>query len=120
MSEPKTQYLESHHQAKILRWIEKQPNTYVFKVLKANKAGVLDIVGCYYGLFFTIEVKRIGETPDPLQVYNIKQVHKANGYAFVCFYLEDAQRAFEVMEYEIKEKRDLLRNIFPTYNGVSK
>ena len=104
MSEPKTQYLESHHQAKILRWIEKQPNTYVRKIQSANKAGTLDLVGCYNGLFFAIECKKVGETPDPLQVYNIKQIHKANGYAFVCFYLEDAQRAFEVMEYERNQR----------------
>lgn len=45
-------------------------------------SGVSDIIGCYRGHFFSIEVKRPGRKPSKLQAKRIEEVQNANGEAF--------------------------------------
>lgn len=53
-------------------------------------SGVPDIVGCYlvptygeaYGRFFSIEVKREGKYPTPVQERRLKEIRKAGGLGF--------------------------------------
>lgn len=48
-----------------------------------GRSGVPDIVGCYDGGFFAIEVKAEGKKPTALQESEIKQIIKQRGIAFV-------------------------------------
>lgn len=53
-------------------------------------AGVPDILACINGFFVGIEVKRPeGGRVSKLQIYQIKQIRKAGGIAFVCKSLEE-------------------------------
>jgi hypothetical protein len=47
-----------------------------------GKTGVSDIVGCYRGKFFCIEVKREGKEPTPIQYRRMAEVEAAGGKAF--------------------------------------
>jgi len=46
-----------------------------------GKNGVPDIVGCYKGRFFSIEVKREGAKPTPIQTRRMKEITDAGGWA---------------------------------------
>lgn len=45
-------------------------------------SGVPDIVGCYRGSFFGIEVKREGKAPTPIQKRRMQDAREAGGHAF--------------------------------------
>ncbi len=47
-----------------------------------GKSGVSDIVGCYRGKFFAIEVKREGKTPTPIQTRRMAEIEAAGGKTF--------------------------------------
>lgn len=79
---------EQDLQAKILVWLEAH-GFYARKVIKANKSGVPDIFGCApTGRMFAIEVKWGSNTPSELQKYNVAEINKRGGIAFVTWDLE--------------------------------
>lgn len=45
-------------------------------------SGVPDIIGCYKGWFFSIEVKREGKDPTKLQEKRMEQIAKTGGATF--------------------------------------
>ena len=47
-----------------------------------GKSGVPDIVGCLYGAFFGIEVKRPGKEPTAIQARRMREIARTNGIAF--------------------------------------
>lgn len=47
-----------------------------------GKSGVSDIVGCYRGKFFAIEVKREGKEPTPIQTRRMAEIEAAGGKTF--------------------------------------
>ena len=59
-----------------------------------GKAGVPDIIGCWRGMFFGIEVKASGRHPTPLQIMCGKAIEEANGEWFFGTY-EEVKAAFE-------------------------
>jgi len=80
---------ESVLQYKILRYIESLPNSYVIKVVVANKAGIPDILACIDGFFVAIEVKSTKGIVSKLQEINIKKIQKARGFATICYSWEE-------------------------------
>lgn len=79
---------EQDLQAKILEWLQEH-GFYARKVIKANKSGVPDILGCTpSGRFFAIEVKFGNNTASELQNYNVAEIVKRGGIAFVTWDLE--------------------------------
>lgn len=76
---------EQKLQTKILQWL-KDNGFYALKVVTANRAGVLDIVGCTpTGRLFAIEVKWGANKASPLQVYNIDEINRRGGIAFLAY-----------------------------------
>ena len=79
---------------KILRWLRSQPECWCFKVLGggSQSRGVPDIVGCWRGRFFALEVKRpqLGRL-SKLQAYVIGQIQKAGGLVAVVRSLEEVR-----------------------------
>lgn len=57
-----------------------------------QKAGVPDILACINGRFIGIEVKRPGGVVAPLQNYNVDEINKAGGAAFVAYSVEDVEQ----------------------------
>ena len=50
-----------------------------------TKSGVPDILVCVNGYFVGIEVKAQNGKPSELQLYNIRQIRKAGGFAYVVY-----------------------------------
>lgn len=54
-------------------------------------AGIPDIIGCYRGRFIAFEVKReAGMVPTRIQMYQLKKITQAGGFARVIFTAEQA------------------------------
>ena len=62
-----------------------------------QKAGVPDIIACLNGRFVGIEVKRPGGIVSPLQQYNIEEIHKSGGVAFVAYSFEEARKRIDAL-----------------------
>lgn len=50
-----------------------------------TKSGIPDILACVNGYFVAIEVKAQNGKPSELQLYNIGQIQKAGGFAYVVY-----------------------------------
>ena len=50
-----------------------------------TKAGVPDILCCCNGMFLGIELKAPNGKPSELQVYNLKKIDKAGGFAILLY-----------------------------------
>ena len=77
---------EWHEKQEIKAFLDKLgPNhCWYFMPLMAGygKSGVPDIVGCLYGAFFGIEVKRPGKEPTAIQTRRMREIARTNGIAF--------------------------------------
>jgi Holliday junction resolvase len=73
-------------QKNIIKYLESQ-GCYVVKVVAASKAGVPDIIGCYNGVFFGIEVKtpKTKTNVSKLQEYNLNQIKLSGGQSLVAY-----------------------------------
>ena len=60
-----------------------------------SQVGVPDLLVCHRGKFYGIEVKAPDGEPTELQLYNIKQIIKAGGEAFVADNLQTVKDVFE-------------------------
>jgi len=83
---------EQQIQKKITNYLESQ-GCYVVKVVSATKAGVPDILGCYEGVFFGIEVKtpRTAGNVSKLQEYNLDKIREADGHSIVAWSVEQVE-----------------------------
>jgi len=79
-------------QSKILKYL-KEIGAYSVKVVRANKDGVPDIVACFEGKFYGFEIKSGRDKLRALQDYNIKEIRKAGGKAWVIYDIEDFMNA---------------------------
>ena len=89
---------EQQIQNKIIKYLK--TISYVVKIISATKAGVLDVIVCYEGRFIAFEVK----TPDTkndtsdLQEYNIREIIKNGGLAFVVWELKQVKDIIKGLE----------------------
>ena len=60
-----------------------------------SQVGVPDLLVCFKGRFYGIEVKAPGESPSPLQLENIKRIKDSGGIAFVTDNLEEVKAVFD-------------------------
>lgn len=58
-----------------------------------TKSGIPDILACIHGYFVGIEVKAENGRPTPIQLFNVRKINDAGGFAFVLY--PSAFRAFE-------------------------
>ena len=91
---------EQKVQKKILDWL-KAEGYYVFKTITCNRSGIPDIIGCTpSGRFFAIEVKYGKGKASRLQEYNIQQIEKVNGIAFVAYSLDEVKLTLDAYRSE--------------------
>ena len=50
-----------------------------------QREGVPDLLVCCNGFFLGVELKAKNGHPSPLQLWNIEQIRKSNGYAIVLY-----------------------------------
>ena len=85
---------ESKVQAKILKWLKAEGH-YNFKTVVCNRSGIPDVIGCTtWGQFFAIEVKFGYNKASKLQDWNIGEIQKRGGLAFVAYDLETVIKEF--------------------------
>ena len=77
---------EKQFENKVKNFLKDQ-GAYFVKFFANNytKKGVPDILACVGGYFVGIEVKAQNGHPSELQIYNIEQIRKAGGFAFVLY-----------------------------------
>lgn len=78
---------EKQFENKIKKYL-KEHNAYFLKYwagAQFTKSGVPDILTCVNGYFVGIEVKAQNGKPSELQLYNIQQIRKAGGFAYVVY-----------------------------------
>lgn len=74
-------------------WLETN-NFWLLKVQGGSNypsTGVPDILACIRGQFVGIEVKQPGEKPTKIQQYQMDQIRKSGGVAFVATSLRDVR-----------------------------
>lgn len=76
---------EAQLQKTVLAYLQSQ-GAWTVKVVAANKNGVPDILGCYKGKFFAIELKApsVKEQGSALQEHQIALIKSSGGSAVVC------------------------------------
>lgn len=83
---------ETKEQAKVLKWL-KAHDYWAFKTISCNRNGIMDIIACSpVGQFIGIEMKFGDNTADKLQSWNILEVARRGGIAFVAWSLDDVKR----------------------------
>lgn len=50
-----------------------------------TKSGIPDILACVNGCFVGVEVKAPNGKASELQLYNLRKIHEAGGYAFLLY-----------------------------------
>lgn len=68
---------------------------------KFTKEGIPDILCCVNGYFVAIEVKAQNGKPSPLQLYNVREIRKAGGFAFVLY--PSGYEQFKKFIFNLKE-----------------
>lgn len=68
------------------KFLEEQGAWFVkFFANSYTKSGIPDILACVNGYFVGIEVKAQNGTPSELQLYNVRKIRKAGGFAMVLY-----------------------------------
>lgn len=123
---------ESQIQESILQWLQYDRKAYVIRInsgkvrvhhnytkksgekvnrysmVKLAPEGTPDIVGCYDGIFFAIEVKKPGKKPRPEQLQHIEDIQKTGG---IAFWASDFNEAKDTLLLEVKKKKHPLMRI---------
>lgn len=89
--------LESDKQSKIIKYLE-SIGAYVIKVTVSNKSGRPDLIICYRGKFYALEVKRGAaeiKSANELQKWNAKKIQEAGGESFFVDSLEQVKSIFK-------------------------
>lgn len=98
---------EAYLQSKILKALRKAGGWWVkfHNGPRYGAPGTPDILGCYYGMFIALEVKRPGEKPTPLQASTIQSIQEqGKGIATVVHSVEEALSVL----HKAKKRRRML------------
>jgi len=82
---------ESKLQKQILDWLNGIPFCVAWKIIRANEAGVPDILGCWHSKFFSVEVKVGNNDTTKLQDYQLSRVIGSDGTAIIAYSLDDVK-----------------------------
>ena len=91
--------LESAIQRKIIKAIE-ELGCYVVKVMVANRPGCPDLLVCYRGAFYGMEVKNETGKPSKLQLYHGELIERSGGKFGVVRSVLDALKLLGLAEYD--------------------
>lgn len=77
---------EKSFENKIKKFLEKEGAWHVkFFANSFTKSGIPDILACINGYFVGVEVKAQNGKPSELQLYNIRKIREAGGFAMVLY-----------------------------------
>ncbi len=77
---------EKNFENKIKTWLKDNGCYHVkFFANRMTKTGVPDILASVDGYFVGIEVKAQNGKPSELQLYNVREIRKSGGFAFIVY-----------------------------------
>lgn len=95
---------EKTFENKVKKFLDEQGAWYVkFFANSYTKVGVPDILACVNGYFVGIEVKAQNGKPSELQLYNIRKIRQAGGFAVVLY--PSAFEEFKQFITDLKHER---------------
>lgn len=75
---------ETAFKIKVMKRLKALEGIWLFKSQEVAVRGIPDIIGCFRGRFFAIELKRdLSSEADELQKYNLERIRKSGGLSFV-------------------------------------
>ena len=76
-----------------IKYLNSLPNTYAVTYTPSSygKRSVSDILTCYKGHYVAIEIKIGRDTPTPLQKRSQRKTQAAQGFARVCWSMEEVK-----------------------------
>lgn len=94
---------EKTFENKIKKFLEAQGAWFIkyWAGAQFTKSGIPDILACVNGHFVGIEVKAQSGKPSELQLYNIRKIRDAGGFAFVLY--PSAFEKFKDFVYKLKQ-----------------
>ena len=101
---------EKTFENKIKKFLDEQGAWHVkFFANSFTNVGIPDILACINGYFVGIEVKAQNGKPSELQLYNIKKIREAGGFAIVLY--PSAFNKFK--EFVLDLKKDIFTRNLP-------
>lgn len=77
---------EKTFENKVKKFLESQGAWYVkYFANSFTKSGIPDILACVNGYFVGIEVKAQNGKPSELQLYNVRKIREAGGFAVILY-----------------------------------
>lgn len=73
---------------KVIKYLKSLDKCWYYKVFGGGmfqRSGIPDIIGCYHGRFFALELKAENGKPSELQLYNLDKINKAGGYGILLY-----------------------------------
>ena len=105
---------EKTFENKVKKFLDENGAYYVkFFANAFTRKGVPDILACVSGYFVGIEVKADNGRPSELQLYNVRKIKDAGGFAFVLY--PSAFEQFKEFITDLKREkfnRDCIREIW--------
>ena len=80
---------ETQLKTKVLKYLRSFEGVWVWKVSDQFTAGIPDIIGCYKGVFFAIELKVGKNKPTRLQNKVLDMIRNSGGWGNVSYSLND-------------------------------
>jgi len=90
---------ESDLQSLIIKYLTKL-GAYVTNIMVTSKSGTHDLLVCYRGKFYSIEVKVGKNKPSPLQLAHKDMVEEAGGVAMIVWSLAEVKDYFKTLPNE--------------------
>lgn len=101
---------EKTFENKIKKYLDDRGAFYVkFFANAYTKSGIPDILCCINGYFVGVEVKAQNGKPSEIQIFNIRKINAAGGFAFVLYpsAFEQFKRFVEDLERDRYNRDDL-------------
>ena len=98
--------LEKEFQKRVLKLLRTgYDDVWVYKASDKLVAGVPDIIGCYLGRMFAIELKVGKNKPTELQSYTIAEMRRCGANVIVAYDIETVKLFMEGMGCRKKEQK---------------
>lgn len=75
---------EGYLRKEVWKYLQSLKGCWPYKVMDSCMAGLPDFMGCYYGIFFSIELKKEGEVLRTIQEITLNSIVLAGGEACVA------------------------------------
>lgn len=109
----KEEPLEADIQEDIRKYLKTRPGWKGYKASDRYKKGVSDIIGCLYGFFVAIEVKRNAKATVSKHQYDfLREVKEMGGFGTIVWSVEMVEDFLNNIEHEFSQRTNGLYKTF--------